>query len=130
MASAQRVPLIEREITEKLGAAALELLFADAERISEGSIHQGRYFGSTMLTIDLAKLANRLRVDHDNRIDTYTVMLAEDARVTRRIHRLAERDATSRANAPLSKVSVEVRVRADGQRIFLDADVEATLRDS
>ncbi len=129
MARAARVPLIEREVREKIGDAALEVIFTDCARISEGDVHKGRYFGSTMLTIDLAQLERTLRVDTHHALDTLAVMFAEDDRVTRRVQRLAERDAVSRANRPLTQVAVEVRVRTDGSRIFIDADVEATLRD-
>lgn len=129
MARAARVPLIEREVREKIGDAALEVIFTDCARISEGDVHKGRYFGSTMLTIDLQQLERTLRVDTHHALDALAVMFAEDDRVTRRVQRLAERDAVSRANRPLTQVAVEVRVRTDGSRIFIDADVEATLRD-
>lgn len=129
MARAQRVPLIEREVREKIGEAALEVIFTEADRLSEGRCYQGRYFGSTMITIDLAALSPSLRVDDGRALDAIAVLLAEDAKVTRRIQRLAEREATARANVPLTHVAVEVRVRTDGAKIFVDADVEATLRD-
>lgn len=129
MARAARVPLIERVVHEKIGDAALEVIFTECHRISEGDVHKGRYFGSTMLTIDLQQLKSTLRIESDRQLDALAVLFAEDDRVTRRVQRLAERDAVARANVPLTNVAVETRVRTDGSRIFIDADVEATLRD-
>jgi hypothetical protein len=60
MARATRIALFEREVRERLSRAALELVLARAEVISEGqrSVRGERdaYFGSTMLTIDLPAL--------------------------------------------------------------------------
>ena len=128
MARAQRVPLIEREIKERLGDAAIEVIFSEAARISEGRVHQNRYFGSTMLTIDLTLLASSLRVDASRSASTYAELFDRDPRVLRRVHRIAERESIMRANAPLADVVIEVRVRADECCIFVDADVEATVR--
>jgi hypothetical protein len=65
MARATRIALFEREVRERLSRAALELVLARAEVISEGqrSVRGGRdaYFGSTMLTIDLPALELLLR---------------------------------------------------------------------
>ena len=52
MATARRVSLYEREIRVHLGTAAIEILFASAEVLSEGQRHGARYFGSTMIGID------------------------------------------------------------------------------
>src|SRR5207237_442114 len=61
MARAVRIALFQREIRVRLSPAALDLLFARADVISEGqrAVRGGRdsYFGSTMLTLDLPSLA-------------------------------------------------------------------------
>src|SRR3954449_13051215 len=65
IARVQRIALFEREVRERLSRAALDVLFARAEVISEGqsTIRNAKpaYFGSTMLTIDLNGLAGVLR---------------------------------------------------------------------
>src|SRR6476619_213912 len=61
MARAVRITLFQREIRVRLSPAALDLLFARAEVISEGqrAMRGGRdsYFGSTRRTLDLPSLA-------------------------------------------------------------------------
>src|SRR5205814_10101022 len=54
-AVARRVSLFEREVRMHLGTAAIEVLFAVAEVLSEGGRDGARYFGSTMITIDLGR---------------------------------------------------------------------------
>ena len=60
MARATQIALFEREVRERLSRAALDVVFARAERLSEGqsSVRGGRaaYFVSTMLTLDLPAL--------------------------------------------------------------------------
>jgi len=65
MARATRIALFEREVRERLSRAALDVVFARADLMSEGqrNVRGGKdgYFGSTMLTIDLASFADVLR---------------------------------------------------------------------
>src|SRR5262249_41953373 len=83
-APARRVSLFEREIRVHLGTAAIELLFSQAEVLSEGQRQGARYFGSTMITLDLGRAQTALREPCD----------AADAR---RVAQLLEKDARVQA---------------------------------
>ena len=60
MAMARRVSLFEREVTVRLAPVALELLHGAARVLTEGELAGDSYTGSTMLTIDLARTADRV----------------------------------------------------------------------
>jgi hypothetical protein len=131
MARATRIGLFEREVRERPARAALDPLFARAEIISEGQRTQrgGRdaYFGSTMLTFDLPELSVLIR----DACDAATaVRLAElldgDPSVAKRIQELARREAARVSGATPKDVSAHVTIRAQGAKVFIDVDVEAT----
>ena len=130
MARATRITLFEREVKERLSRAALDLLLSRADRLSEGqrSVRGGRnaYFGSTMLTIDLASFADVLRDACDaSTAHRLATLLETDAAVPRRIRDIAEREAARVAAARLRDVRTQVTVRAQGSKVFVDVDVEA-----
>ena len=131
MARATRIALFEREVRERLSRAALELLFARADLISEGqrSVRGGRdaYFGSTMLTIDLPDLALLLRDACDAGTARRLASLLEgDESVTRRVQELAARETARVAGAVPANVGTHIAIRAQGARVFIDVDIEAT----
>jgi hypothetical protein len=131
MARATRIGLFEREVRERPARAALDLLFARAEVISEGQRSQrgGRdaYFGSTMLTFDLPALSVLLRDACDAATALRLAALLEaDAQVGKRVQELARREATRVCGAAPRDVSTHVAIRAQGARVFIDVDVEAT----
>ena len=131
MARATRITLFEREVRERLSRAALDLLFARVEVISEGQRAprggKDSYFGSTMMTIDLPALAAVLRDEPDaGTARRLATLLGEDAAVEKRVQALATREAARVAEAPLSAVSTHVNIRAQGARVFIDVDVEGT----
>lgn len=131
MARVTRIALFEREVRERLSRAALDLLFARADLISEGqrSSRGGRdaYFGSTMLTIDLPDLAMLLRDACDaGTARRLAALLESDDSVTRRVQELAARETARVAGASPSDVSTHVVIRAQGAKVFIDVDVEAT----
>jgi len=130
MARATRITLFEREVRERLSRAALDVVFARAERLSEGQRSQrgGReaYFGSTMLTIDLASFADVFRDACDaGTAHRLATLLESDSAVPRRIRELALREAARIAGARLKDVRTQVAVRAQGAKVFVDVDVEA-----
>ena len=130
MARATRSTLFEREVRERLSRAALDVVFARAERLSEGQRSQrgGReaYFGSTMLTIDLASFADVFRDACDaGTAHRLATLLESDAAVPRRIRELALREAARIAGARLKDVRTQVAVRAQGAKVYVDVDVEA-----
>jgi hypothetical protein len=131
MARATRITLFEREVRERLSRAALDLLFARVEVMSEGqrAVRGGKetYFGSTMLTIDLPALAAALRdVPDAGTARRLATLLADDSQVEKRVQALATREATRVAGAAPRTVSTHVNIRAQGARVFIDVDVEGT----
>jgi len=130
MARATRITLFEREVRERLSRAALDLLFARADLISEGqrAVRGGRdaYFGSTMLTIDLPDLAMLLRDACDaGTARRLAALLESDEAVARRVQELAARETARVAGTPPREVSTHVAIRAQGAKVFIDVDVEA-----
>lgn len=127
MASVRRVSLFEREIRWRLSSAAVDLLFELAEVLSEGERRDGGYFGSTMLTMELARVADAVREDCDALSARQVAeLLAADPRVATRARAMAIADAELRAGGPrLTAVKIELRARSSGTRVFLDVDVEA-----
>jgi hypothetical protein len=130
MARASRVALFEREVRERLTASAVELLFARARLLSEGRRSDSpalgpAFFGTVMLTIELAELAPLLREALDEAAaQRIAEMMAADARVLGRVRRLATDEAARLAGAPLKVHSADVRVRAAGCRIHVDVELE------
>ena len=131
MARATRIGLYEREVRERPARAALDLLFARADVISEGQRSQrgGRdaYFGSTMLTFDLPALSVVIRDACDAATAVrLAALLEDDASVAKRIQDLARREAARVCGAAPRDVSAHVTIRAQGAKIFIDVDVEAS----
>jgi hypothetical protein len=129
MALATRITLFEREVRERLSRAALDIVFARAELLSEGqrSVRGGKdgYFGSTMLTIDLPSLGDVLRDACDAGTAHRLVALMEsDNAVPKRIREIAEREAARITGARLKDVRTHVAVRAQGAKVYIDVDVE------
>jgi hypothetical protein len=130
MARAVRIALFEREIRERLSRAALDLIFARAEVISEGQrqVRAGResYFGSTMLTVDLPALGAELRDACDaGTARRLAALLEGDAEVARRIQELTGRETARVAAATPRDLRTHVTIRSQGAKVFIDVDVEA-----
>ncbi len=128
MAAARKVALFDREIRTTLSQAAVEILFETADILSEGERRGDGYFGSTMITLDLARVAPLVREDCDAASAKRVAELAmADKRVRERARALAQADAAERAGTLLARVDCELRARAVGTRIHLDVDVEAEI---
>jgi hypothetical protein len=128
MAQARRIPLIEREIRERLSQAALDAIFALAQVISEGEASQGQFLGSTMLTLDVAAFAEILREPADEgTARRLAALLAKEESLPRRVEGVVRREVERVACAAPQSVRGETRIRAQGTRVFLDVDVEASL---
>src|SRR5690242_5731857 len=105
MARADRTSLFEREVRERLSSPAIELLLGRARVLSEGGPAKALprpdgtrgpdpFFGSTMLTIDLADLADAVREPLDESTAArVAALLTADARAGKRIRAIAEREA-------------------------------------
>jgi hypothetical protein len=125
MAAARRVSLFEREIRYRLSTPALHILFDVAHVISEGQRQGPRYFGSTMLTIDLAAAAAVVREACDEGTARRVAsLLGSDPRACARARVLALAAAEDRARATIVRPIVDVRVRASGAAVHIDVDVE------
>jgi hypothetical protein len=128
MAAARKVALFDREIRITLSQAAVEILFETADLLSEGERRGDGYFGSTMITLDLTRVATLVREDCDAASARRVAELAmADKRVRDRAKALAAADAAERAGTLLARVDCEVRARAVGTRVHLDVDVEAEI---
>lgn len=132
MRAAARIALFEKVIREHLSPAALDILLARAEIISEGqrTVRSGKpvFLGSTMLTIDLGTAEGELRepCDAATALRLARLMRAEEG-VARRVRELAAREAERLVGVRPRAVVAELRVRASGRRVLVDVDVEATL---
>jgi hypothetical protein len=132
MTRATRITLFEREVRERLSPAALDVAFERADLLSEGQpIERGNrriYFGSTMMTLDLAELAEVVRESCDAATARrFASLLQEDASVATRVRAIAEREAVRVAGRALGDVRTHVTIYAQGAKVFLDIDVEGDL---
>ena len=125
MAAARRVSLFEREVRVRLAPAGLDVLFEAAHPLTEGQSEGNRYFGSTMMTIDLAAIAPRVVDSCDPACARQVAELAAaDERVRERARRMALRFAEERGGA-LANPAVDLHVHREGRTVHLDLDVEA-----
>jgi hypothetical protein len=132
MAQARRIPLIEREIREHLSQAALDAVFAQADVISEGEAtragSRSQFLGSTMLTFDVATLAELVREPADEgTARRLASLLAQEKSLDARIETVVRREVERITRQAPRSVRGETRIRTQGTRVFLDVDVEAML---
>lgn len=109
-----------------LGPRAEEVLFRGAEVLSEGSVADGSFFGTTLITIDLARVAPELaKPDDDERRRRFLEVLEGSVRIRLHAMRLACRDVARRhPDRALGMANVETRFRLEGNLVFLDVDLE------
>jgi hypothetical protein len=130
MVRALRVSLIEREVSECLSSAAIDILLDRARVLSEGrraasGSAGSAFFGSTMITIDVAACADVVREQCDAVLARrLAAFMAEDARVIGRAQRIAEHEAERLAGVRIRARAADVRVRAQGALLYIDVDVE------
>jgi hypothetical protein len=103
-----------------------ELLFADVEVLSEGSVRDGIFYGSTMITIDLTRVDGGLR--RPLGIEGRARLLAAidgSVRVRIRAMRIAIDEVARRhPTEKLGTAHVETRVEVSGDKLHLDVDLE------
>jgi|GEM_PF-1516718 len=114
-----------------LSRGAEEALFRSAEVLSEGSQRlmaggEQRYFGSTMITFDLARLEEQWRGPLELAAQTELARLVEGSvRMRLRATRLACAEVARRVTErPLGVAIVETRVRVVGNTLQMDIDLE------
>jgi hypothetical protein len=126
MAAARRVSLFEREIRVGLSSAAVEILFQLASILSEGAHEEGGYFGSTMITIDLARAAQLVSDPCDaGTVRRVADLLTADPRVRERARAVAAAEADRLSGGALGRAQIDLRVRTSGHHLHIDVDVEA-----
>lgn len=131
MAFVRRVSLFRREIHESVSPAALEVLLGSAGRISEGKLSGGRYFGCTMLTLDLGEVQGAVSDPCDVATAARLARrLAAEPYVEQEVRRLALSEARRITSRSLDLVEAELRVRVEGTRVFIDVDLEGALNTS
>ncbi len=118
---------------EALSRQAEEDLFVCSEVMSEGSIRCGpegdTYFGSTMFTVDLGRLARSWRgpLDGTER-ERLRRMVEGSVRVKLRAMRIACAEASHRLPDRLfGTAAVETTVHLRGEQLHIDVDIEVPL---
>ena len=127
--------LMVRPSPSLLTRAFEEELFRAAEILSEGGCRDGargsgeRYFGSSMISIDLERLSPWFRGGLDaEAVARLTQAVDGSVRVRLRAMRLARAEAARRVpNRLLGTAHVETRIRLSGRQLHIDVDLEASL---
>jgi hypothetical protein len=125
-ATVRRVSLFEREVRVYLSAPALELLFDHAQVLSEGQRQGAAYFGSTMITFALERLADVVR-DACDAVTAQRIaeLVLADPRVQARARVIATQEVARRLGGPVGRVDLDLKVRLAGTSVHLDLDVQA-----
>jgi hypothetical protein len=126
MAIARRVSLFARAIEIRLAPAALELLHDAARVLTEGELDGDAYAGSTMMTVDLTRTADRVSDPPDaSTAQRVAFLYAADERARERARRIAIAEAHRVARCELVAPHVDVESRANGAELCLSVNVEA-----
>jgi hypothetical protein len=126
MAMARRVSLFEREVRVRLAPVAVDIIHGAARVLSEGELAGDVYAGSTMLTVDLARTADRISDPPDSSTAQRVAFLyAADERCREHAKRVAYAEARKTAGCDLSAPHIDVETRARGAELHLSLNVEA-----
>jgi hypothetical protein len=129
MAMTRRVSLFERQVSVRLAPAALDLLHDAARVLSEGELSGDVYAGSTMLTVDLARTADRVSDPADaSTAQRVALLYAADERCRGHARRIAVAEAVRTAGCDLTQPHVDLESRARGAELHLSLNVEAQRR--
>ena len=126
MAMARRVSLFEREVRVRLAPVAVDIIHGAARVLSEGELAGDVYAGSTMLTVDLARTADRISDPPDSSTAQRVAFLyAADERCREHAKRVAYAEARKTAGCDLTAPHIDVETRARGAELHLSLNVEA-----
>ncbi len=126
MAMARRVSLFEREVRVRLAPVAVDIIHGAARLLSEGELAGDVYAGSTMLTVDLARTADRISDPPDSSTAQRVALLyAADERCRAHAKRVAVAEARKTAGCDLTAPHIDVETRARGAELHLSLNVEA-----
>ena len=130
MARAFRLSVFHRRVQVELSATALELLWSAMKVVSEGGLDGDVWSGSTMITVELAGLADRLSDPIDATTAHRVAELAPaDPRVRQRARQVAFAEAGRLASGgALVQPTIDLKARASGSTVHFALDVEALLR--
>jgi hypothetical protein len=126
MRQARRVSLFEREIHVRLSPAAIEILFGTAAVLSEGMLEGDRFYGSTMITMDLARADGQVSEECDvATARDVERLLGKDARIHEHAREVGTAEADRLAGRAVQEPQIDLRMRRDGRQFHVDMDVEA-----
>ena len=129
MALARRVSLFERDVQVRLAPIAVEILHGAARVLTEGELTGDAYAGSTMLTVDLARTADRVSDLPDaSTAQRVAFLYAGDDRCRDYARRIALGEARRVAGCDLAAPHIDVESRARGAELLLSMGVEAQRR--
>lgn len=129
MAMTRRVSLFEREVHVRLAPAAVDLLHGAARILSEGEMTGDAYAGSTMLTVDLTRTADRVSDPPDaSTAQRIAFLYASDEKCRQYARRIAVTEAVRTAGVDLTAPHIDVESRARGAEVHLSLNVEAQRR--
>lgn len=114
---------------ETLGRELEEEIFRRIKTMSEGAVRDGTYFGSVMMTCDLAKVVATLRAPADDALYRKIAdLVGASVRARFRIARLAREEVARRLMGfALGTAALETRVAISGTLLHVDVDVEVPL---
>jgi hypothetical protein len=131
MVMTRRVSLFEREVTVRLAPASIDLIHATARVLTEGELTGDFYAGSTMLTVDLSRLASRVSDPPDSSTARRVALLyASDDRCRDLARRIAVTEANRVAHCQLAEPIVDLESRANHSEVHLSLNVEAQRRNA
>ena len=129
MAMARKVSLFERAVTVRLAPVAVELIHGAARVLTEGELAGDAYAGSTMLTVELSRAADRISDPPDaSTAQRVALLYAADERCREHARRIALGEARRVAGCELATALVDVESRARGPEVHLSLNVEAQRR--
>jgi len=139
-ARVSRIQLIRREVRETLSASAVDVLFAHARHVVEGSPELGarangtgrRVYATVMVTIDLVHCAQVFREPPDAATaERVAELLADGRRVRSRLASLARPELALLVgvSGDRLRLTMEHDVRSEGTTILIDIDAMATVDD-
>lgn len=136
LAKTQGAALLVRRETVQVTRALEEAIFRHADVLSEGSIRvagppgHSTYFGSTMISLELARLGSRARgPDQAALHEAIASAIDGSVRVRLRAMRLARAEAARRVHRrTMGTALCEIRVRVSGAYLHIDVDLEVPLR--
>jgi hypothetical protein len=113
-----------------------EAIFRHADVLSEGSVRAGAgatqptYFGSTMLSVDLASLGAVLRgLPTTDGATAILDAIDGSVRIRLRAMRMARAEAARRVHRhTMGTALCEIRMQASGSLLHIDVDLEVPLR--